>query len=145
MRAREEDSSPSPVERAPAAQPMPLYHEALQEEADQERSRRAVRLGLPVAERPERNPSVSTIGSELERFAGGGGNGGNTPARQGVLHSTRASSGVFPDDGDDDEEEEAGEDEGKDDRGDKGSKGSGSKKSSKKSSAEIIPEASGEE
>jgi hypothetical protein len=92
---------------------MPLYHEALQEEAEAERSRRqrenAGRLGLPVVERSERRSqraSVSTIGSELERFAGpSGGTGGNTPARQGVLHSTRASSGVFPDDGEEEEEE----------------------------------------
>jgi len=82
---------------------MPEYHEALQEEAEQERSRRerenAGRLGLPVVERTQRQSqraSVSTIGSELSRFADVGGNGGNTPSRQGMLHSTRASSGVFP-------------------------------------------------
>lgn len=92
---------------------MPEYHQALQDEAVQERSRReretAERLGLPIVERSERRSqraSVSTIGSELERFAGGGGgNGGNTPSRQqGLLHSTRASSGVLPYQGDSEEE-----------------------------------------
>jgi len=90
-----------------------MYHEALQEEAEAERGRRqrvhAVRLGLPVVERNNegrsQRASVSTIGSELSRFAGpSGGTGGNTPARQGMMHSTRASSGVFPDPGEEDDE-----------------------------------------
>lgn len=71
------------------------------------------RLGLPVVERSERwsqRASVSTIGSDLSRFALVGGNGGNTPSRQGMLHSTRASSGVFPEghENDDEESDDAG-------------------------------------
>lgn len=114
---------------------MPLYHEALRNQAEMEREAsvraQADRLGLPViaVQRGEGGESGS-LGSEMfeekssgdekeaaggegeeesdssgerdrerERKAGlgvAGGNGADN-GRAGVLHSTRASSGVFPD------------------------------------------------
>lgn len=87
-----------------------MYHEALQEQAEQQRERdsamRADRLGLPVVSivRAPR-ASVDTFGSDLiygpghEREAvqqGGNHEDGNQNGRVPALHSTRASSGVFP-------------------------------------------------
>jgi len=95
---------------------MPMYHEALQDEAMIERQRASAQqaglLGLPVigiVGRAQR-ASVDSVGSELG-FPGGdnhgiggnnddrGGYGREREGRQGVLHSTRASSGVFPEGG----------------------------------------------
>jgi hypothetical protein len=87
---------------SPVLQPnptgMPMYHEALQEGAAEERTRitaaNASRLGLPVIERIPQRGSVSTVGSEGESRRDGDehGEGGGNP----IQHSTRASSGVFP-------------------------------------------------
>ncbi|KAF4635321.1 hypothetical protein G7Y89_g2784 [Cudoniella acicularis] len=132
--------SPPPSPATPilqqGARRMPLYHEALQEEAERTRSRieaeNAGRLGLPIIERNRsQRGSVDTIGSDMERFAGGnggngggnGGNGGSGGRREGVLHSTRASSGIFPE-GDE-------EKEGEENWSSRGSRGSGSKKDEK--------------
>lgn len=99
-----------------------MYHAALQQEAERERERiekeNAGRLGLPVIER--KRESSDTIGSELAKFAGSG-NGGK---RDGIVHSTRASSGVFPE-GDEKGEEGNWSSRGSiesadDDEGDKG-------------------------
>ena len=92
---------------------MPLYHEALQEEAEDARSRRqteaAQRLGVPVVERENRrsqSASVSSIGSEVgfedneheesDREREKEDRQRRTERGERVLHSTRASSGVFP-------------------------------------------------
>lgn len=57
-------------------------------------------LGLPMARaRGSMSVSVSSVGSELGfEHENGHGNevGGGRPAQEQVLHSTRASSGVFP-------------------------------------------------
>ena len=101
---------------------MPMYHEALQDEAMIERQRASAQqaglLGLPVigiAGRAQR-ASVDSVGSEFG-FPGGDNHsiGGNNndhsgyrrerEGRQGVLHSTRASSGVFPEGGGSPEQE----------------------------------------
>jgi hypothetical protein len=92
---------------------MPLYHEALQEEAEDSRARRqteaAQRLGVPVIERENRrsqSASVSSIGSEVgfedneheesDREREKEDRQRRTERGERVLHSTRASSGVFP-------------------------------------------------
>lgn len=87
---------------------MPLYHEALQEEAVETRNRaeaeNAGRLGLPVIRREGRqrssvSASVSSIGSDIGFEENG--TREHSREREGgnerVQHSTRASSGVFPD------------------------------------------------
>ena len=93
-----------------------MYHEALQDESMSERQRASARqaglLGLPVigvVGRAQR-ASVDSVGSDFG-FPGGnndgvgdnnddrGGYGRDREGRQGVLHSTRASSGVFPEGG----------------------------------------------
>ncbi|KAH8672077.1 hypothetical protein BGZ60DRAFT_527505 [Tricladium varicosporioides] len=136
-RTREPESPPTSPMTPPTlhqgARRMPLYHEALQEEAERTRSRHeaeeAGRLGLPVIERNRsQRASVDSMGSDMERFAGGnGGNGGN--GRERVLHSTRASSGIFPE-GEEDSDDDLTERGEKDDEGNwssRGSRGSGSK------------------
>lgn len=97
---------------------MAMYHEALREEADLERRRvereEAERRGLPVIERDtgrnlgvgerEERESLDTVGSELVGGLGGWRNESRQQeGRERVLHSTRASSGIFP------EEEREGE------------------------------------
>lgn len=86
---------------------MPLYHKALEEEAAEATSRAEAenvgRLGLPVIRREGRqrvnvSASVSSVGSDMgfeehgtrEQSREREGNSGQ------VQHSTRASSGVFP-------------------------------------------------
>jgi hypothetical protein len=95
---------------------MPMYYEALQDEAMIERQRASAQqaglLSLPVigiVGRAQR-ASVDSVGSEFG-FPGGdnhgvggnnddrGGYGREREGRQSVLHSTRASSGVFPEGG----------------------------------------------
>jgi len=83
-----DDNTPiSPILQASPAR-MPFYHEPLAEEAGGESSA----LGLPVQQEAQR-ASVSSAGSDY----GEGATGDLSPERvSGVLHSTRASSGVFP-------------------------------------------------
>lgn len=91
---------------------MPMYHKVLRDEAMLERQRASAQkaglLGLPVigiVGRAQR-ASVDSVGSEYGlpggdnhgggNNYGGGGYGMEREERQGVLHSRRASSGVFP-------------------------------------------------
>lgn len=97
----------------PGASRQPLHHEALQGEAAAARPsaerENAGRLGLPVIERAQR-ASVSTIMSDMgfedptepqemhqEREAP---RNGERRGGERAMHSTRASSGVFPEPGD---------------------------------------------
>ena len=118
MFPRDSASTPSPISgvAGPTLQPgagrQPLYHEALQQEAARARERaereNAGRLGLPIIQRAQR-VSVSTIGSDMgfedPNAQGTETQAGEGPERNGerrgerVLHSTRASSGVFPEPG----------------------------------------------
>lgn len=99
---------------------MAMYHEALREEAELERGRvereEARRRGLPVIEREptgdldvgegEERESLDTVGSELVGGLGGWRNESRQQDVRGqVLHSTRASSGIFPEGEREDEEE----------------------------------------
>lgn len=101
-----------------------MYHAALQEQAQRQRQTAmlatAGRLGLPVVVgvgrgREERG-SVETMGTDISyddngRERSSGGNGGMGVGRGGdtrtpILHSTRASSGVFPEGREEEEEKE---------------------------------------
>jgi hypothetical protein len=116
---RDSASTPSPISGVggltlqPGASRQPLHHEALQGEAAAARPsaerENAGRLGLPVIERAQR-ASVSTIMSDMgfedptepqemhqEREAP---RNGERRGGERAMHSTRASSGVFPEPGD---------------------------------------------
>jgi hypothetical protein len=103
-----------------------MYHAALQEQAQRQRlsamAATAGRLGLPIIQplgrgRSEERESGETMGSEVSGYddnggsrerSGDGGMGiskGGT-SRTPILHSTRASSGVFPEGPRNDSEEE---------------------------------------
>jgi hypothetical protein len=113
----------------PALQRVPLYHAALQEQAQRQRqsamAATARRLGLPVVivgvgRGREDRGSVETMGSDVsgyddngrDRGSGPGGNGDeggmgtskDRDSRTLVMHSTRASSEVFPEERDEEEE-----------------------------------------
>ena len=86
--ARDEDFPVSPILQASPAR-TPLYETPSQEDT----AEGSARLGLPVPELEAQRASVSSVGSEYED----GLTQANTPERvAGVLPSTRASSGVFP-------------------------------------------------
>ena len=85
---RDDNGPISPILQAGPAR-MPSYHEPLREGS----AEGSARLSLPVAEHEAQRLSVSSAGSEYEDRVPGD----TTPERAGgVLHSTRASSGVFP-------------------------------------------------
>lgn len=85
---RDDNTPISPILQ-PGPARTPSYHRTLPEEA----AEGSARLGLPFPERETQTASVSSVGSEY----GVGVAGETTPERVGgVLHSTRASSGVFP-------------------------------------------------
>ncbi|PMD40500.1 hypothetical protein L207DRAFT_528841 [Hyaloscypha variabilis F] len=110
----------------PTLQRVPMYHAALQEQAQRQRqsamAATAGRLGLPVIQplgrgRTEERESAETMGSEVSGYEDNGGSrersgeGGMGISKGGtsrtpVLHSTRASSGVFPEGARNDSEEE---------------------------------------
>lgn len=97
-----------------------MYHAALQEQAQRQRQSAmgplpvasGSRLGVPVVEHSglEERGSVETVGSEVSGYEdigrGGLGMGTMKGGRTPIMHSTRASSGVFPEGDEDSEEEE---------------------------------------
>ena len=88
--AREEDQPVLPILQ-PGAEHMPIYEDPAAEAGITAREREAGRLGLPVVERSRRT-SMSSAGADLGFRHDGERNGlGETGG-----HSTRASSGVFP-------------------------------------------------
>jgi hypothetical protein len=135
-----EARSPSPVtpppnvqqpplgRNQPTLQRVPMYHAALQEQAQRQRqstmAATAGRLGLPVVVgvgrgRSEERESGETMGSDVSGYddngesrersrEGGMGISKGGMSRTPILHSTRVSSGVFPEGAarDDSEQEE---------------------------------------
>lgn len=89
---------------------MAMYHEALREEAELERGKvereEAQRRGLPVIEREasgelgegegRERESLDEVESELGGLGGWRNESRQQDVRGQVLHSTRASSGIFP-------------------------------------------------
>ncbi|KAE9367599.1 hypothetical protein N431DRAFT_444716 [Stipitochalara longipes BDJ] len=110
----------------PTLQRVPMYHAALQEQAQRQRqsamAATAGRLGLPIIQplgrgRTEERESAETMGTEVSGYDDNGGSrersgeGGMGISKGGtsrtpILHSTRASSGVFPEGARNDSEED---------------------------------------
>jgi hypothetical protein len=95
MYGRDDSGHVSPISQ-PSQARLPIFHEELKDEeaSGVESTGDEGRLGVPVVEGGQRI-SISSIGSDM-----GFEQGPEVPEERGnargVLHSTRASSGVFP-------------------------------------------------